>query len=78
MAREAAETVVLVIDEEGVESLISELLKAASDSQVLFNKLFIAFCHLLISISYVQLLRSLEVKLEKQMDCSFRERYKIQ
>ncbi|KAH7543347.1 hypothetical protein FEM48_Zijuj02G0174600 [Ziziphus jujuba var. spinosa] len=33
LAREAAETVVLVIDEEGVESLISELLKAASDSQ---------------------------------------------
>ena len=43
MAREAAETVVLVIDEEGVESLISELLKAASDSQVLFHKLIIAF-----------------------------------
>ncbi|KAL5566833.1 hypothetical protein UlMin_029997 [Ulmus minor] len=33
LAREAAETVVLVIDEEGVESLISELLKASSDSQ---------------------------------------------
>ena len=37
LAREAAETVVLVIDEEGVEFLIPELLKAASDSQVVFN-----------------------------------------
>ncbi|ONI05050.1 hypothetical protein PRUPE_6G353600 [Prunus persica] len=33
LAREAAETVVLVIDEEGVESLISELVRAVSDSQ---------------------------------------------
>ncbi|POO02948.1 Proteasome component Ecm29/Translational activator Gcn [Trema orientale] len=33
LAREAAETVVLVIDEEGVEFLIQELLKAAGDSQ---------------------------------------------
>lgn len=33
LAREAAETVILVIDEEGVEFLIPELLKAASDSQ---------------------------------------------
>ncbi|XP_024025150.1 protein ILITYHIA [Morus notabilis] len=33
LAREAAETVVLVIDEEGVESLIPELLKATGDSQ---------------------------------------------
>jgi hypothetical protein len=34
LAREAAETVVLVIDEEGVEYLTSELLRAVSDSQV--------------------------------------------
>lgn len=34
MAKEAAETVALVIDEEGVESLISELLKGVGDSQV--------------------------------------------
>ncbi|KAM3705375.1 hypothetical protein ACJW31_03G074900 [Castanea mollissima] len=33
LAKEAAETVALVIDEEGVESLISELLKGVSDSQ---------------------------------------------
>ncbi|KAK9919349.1 hypothetical protein M0R45_027948 [Rubus argutus] len=33
LAREAAETVVLVIDEEGVEYLTSELLRAVSDSQ---------------------------------------------
>ncbi|XP_020981860.1 LOW QUALITY PROTEIN: protein ILITYHIA [Arachis duranensis] len=32
-AKEAAETVVLVIDEEGVESLISELVKGVNDSQ---------------------------------------------
>ncbi|KAB2621344.1 translational activator GCN1 [Pyrus ussuriensis x Pyrus communis] len=35
LAKEAAETVVLVIDEEGVESLISELVRAVSDSQLL-------------------------------------------
>lgn len=29
----------LVVDEEGIEPLISELLKAANDSQVLLNKL---------------------------------------
>ncbi|XP_062006271.1 protein ILITYHIA [Rosa rugosa] len=33
LAKEAAETVVLVIDEEGVEYLTSELLRAVSDSQ---------------------------------------------
>ncbi|GMY06601.1 5'-nucleotidase domain-containing protein DDB_G0275467, partial [Fagus crenata] len=33
LAKEAAETVVFVIDEEGVESLISELLKGVGDSQ---------------------------------------------
>lgn len=35
MAKEAAETVVLVIDEEGIEPLLSELVKGVSDSQVL-------------------------------------------
>jgi hypothetical protein len=34
LAQEAAERVVLVIDEEGVETLLSELLKGVSDSQV--------------------------------------------
>lgn len=34
VAKEAAETVVLVIDEEGIESLLSELLKGVADSQV--------------------------------------------
>lgn len=38
MAKEAAETVTLVIDEEGVESLISELLKGVGDSQVTIVK----------------------------------------
>ncbi|XP_027348848.1 protein ILITYHIA isoform X2 [Abrus precatorius] len=33
LAKEAAETVVLVIDEEGIEPLISELVKGVSDSQ---------------------------------------------
>lgn len=33
VAKEAAQTVVLVIDEEGVESLLSELLKGVADSQ---------------------------------------------
>ncbi|XP_056168131.1 protein ILITYHIA isoform X1 [Syzygium oleosum] len=33
VAKEAAETVVLVIDEEGIESLLSELLKGVADSQ---------------------------------------------
>ncbi|KAJ0080466.1 hypothetical protein Patl1_23083 [Pistacia atlantica] len=33
LAKEAAETVALVIDEEGIESLISELLKGVGDSQ---------------------------------------------
>ncbi|KAI3832112.1 hypothetical protein MKW92_024184, partial [Papaver armeniacum] len=33
LAKKAAETVVLVIDEEGVESLISELLKGVGDNQ---------------------------------------------
>lgn len=35
MAKEAAETVVSVIDEEGVEPLISELVKGVNDSQVI-------------------------------------------
>ena len=35
MAKEAAETVVLVIDEEGIEPLLAELVKGVSDSQVL-------------------------------------------
>ncbi|XP_057962817.1 protein ILITYHIA [Malania oleifera] len=34
LAKKAAETVVLVIDEEGIEPLISELLKGVGDSQV--------------------------------------------
>ena len=34
MAKEAAETVVLVIDEEGVEHLIAELLRGVGDSTV--------------------------------------------
>lgn len=34
MAKEAAETVVLVIDEEGIEPLLAELVKGVSDSQV--------------------------------------------
>lgn len=34
MAKEAAETVVLVIDEDGVEYLIAELLKGVGDSTV--------------------------------------------
>ncbi|XVE90051.1 hypothetical protein DITRI_Ditri20bG0045600 [Diplodiscus trichospermus] len=34
LAKEAAETVVLVIDEEGIESLISELLRGVADSEV--------------------------------------------
>ena len=38
MAKEAAETVTLVIDEEGVESLILELLKGVGDSQVAIVK----------------------------------------
>ncbi|OWM67342.1 hypothetical protein CDL15_Pgr000794 [Punica granatum] len=33
LAKEAAETVVLVIDEEGIDTLLSELLKGVSDSQ---------------------------------------------
>lgn len=74
MAREAAETVVLVIDEEGVESLISELLKAASDSQVLFHKLFVGFhghhitskvVEVNITIAYMS---NLTLKLDNQMD----------
>ncbi|KAG8380391.1 hypothetical protein BUALT_Bualt06G0010500 [Buddleja alternifolia] len=36
LAKKAAETVVLVIDEEGIESLISELLKGVSDNHVGF------------------------------------------
>ncbi|KAM0941961.1 putative armadillo-like helical, translational activator Gcn1, TOG domain-containing protein [Dioscorea sansibarensis] len=37
-AKKAAETVVLVIDEEGVESLIAELLKGAGDGQALMRR----------------------------------------
>jgi len=36
LAKEAAETVVLVIDDEGIEPLISELVKGVNDSQVIF------------------------------------------
>ncbi|OVA02254.1 HEAT [Macleaya cordata] len=38
LARKAAETVVLVIDEEGIESLISELLKGVGDNQALIRR----------------------------------------
>ncbi|KAF5735270.1 translational activator GCN1 [Tripterygium wilfordii] len=38
LAKEAAETVVLVIDDEGVESLIAELLKGVSDSQATIRR----------------------------------------
>lgn len=38
LAKKAAETVVLVIDEEGVESLISELLKGVGDNQALIRR----------------------------------------
>ncbi|PIA40115.1 hypothetical protein AQUCO_02500083v1 [Aquilegia coerulea] len=38
LAKKAAETVVLVIDEEGVESLISELLKGLGDSRALTRR----------------------------------------
>jgi hypothetical protein len=34
-AKKAAETVALVVDEEGAEILLSELLKGASDSRVI-------------------------------------------
>ena len=34
-ARKAAETVLLVIDEEGIETLIPELLRGINDSQVI-------------------------------------------
>jgi hypothetical protein len=34
-AKKAAETVALVVDEEGTEILLSELLKGSSDSQVI-------------------------------------------
>ncbi|ONK79574.1 uncharacterized protein A4U43_C01F7760 [Asparagus officinalis] len=37
-AKKAAETVVLVIDEEGIDSLISELQKGVSDNQALMRK----------------------------------------
>ena len=43
-AKKAAETVVLVIDEEGIDSLISELLKGVSDNQVsTFRNSFLYF-----------------------------------
>uniref|UniRef100_A0A7N0VHG6 TOG domain-containing protein n=1 Tax=Kalanchoe fedtschenkoi TaxID=63787 RepID=A0A7N0VHG6_KALFE len=38
MAKKAAETVVLVIDEEGIEPLMSELLKGVGDSQALVRR----------------------------------------
>nr|KYP71848.1 Translational activator GCN1 [Cajanus cajan] len=38
LAKEAAETVVLVIDEEGVEPLISELVKGINDSQAVVRR----------------------------------------
>jgi len=38
LAKEAAETVVSVIDEEGIEPLISELVKGVNDSQVMSLK----------------------------------------
>lgn len=41
VAKEAAETVVLVIDEEGIESLLSELLKGVADSQVHCLKFYV-------------------------------------
>lgn len=47
MAREAAETVVLVIDDEGIDSLLSELLKNAGDTQVVNGNQF----YLCISVS---------------------------
>ncbi|XLR57893.1 hypothetical protein S83_008568, partial [Arachis hypogaea] len=37
LAKEAAETVVLVIDEEGVESLISELVKSVNEPKLLWS-----------------------------------------
>ncbi|XP_074569489.1 LOW QUALITY PROTEIN: protein ILITYHIA-like [Curcuma longa] len=37
-AKKAAETVVLVIDEEGIDSLISELLKGVADNQALMRR----------------------------------------
>lgn len=40
MAKRTAETVVLVIDEEGIDSLISELLKGTADNQAGFFCLF--------------------------------------
>ncbi|XP_059665692.1 protein ILITYHIA isoform X2 [Cornus florida] len=38
LAKKAAETVVLVIDEEGIESLISELLKGVNDNQAIIRR----------------------------------------
>ena len=43
LAQEAAQRVVLVIDEEGVETLLSELLKGVSDSQVCLLALLIKY-----------------------------------
>lgn len=44
-AKKASETVVLVIDEEGIDHLISELLKGVSDNQVFLyrNSFFVLF-----------------------------------
>jgi hypothetical protein len=59
LAKEAAETVVLVIDEEGVESLISELLKAVGDSQVVFVKRMFLCCTLSLSLSHAVFMTSM-------------------
>lgn len=55
MAKEAAETVVLVIDEEGVESLISELLRGVADSQVVYIQALCSFVDFLISLTLFSL-----------------------
>ena len=55
MAKQAAETVVLVIDEEGIESLISELVKGVGDSQacLMVYLLLLTFVYTLRNISFV-------------------------
>lgn len=57
MAKEAAETVTLVIDEEGIESLISELLKGVGDSQVCLIGCLLGAYHIL----YLSLFHSLYI-----------------
>lgn len=61
MAKEAAETVALVIDEEGVESLISELLKGVGDSQVANVKALLLCPAFSLSLSLTLFLWSLMV-----------------